>query len=226
MPTVNTKTELGLRFNYLFSLLTAHGVEGQNEIFSQLQILLDLIVFWENTHNIMSKKLSQELIVDSIIDSVEGASILSSVFDNYGEKNIEIIDAGSGGGFPGIPLSIMFQDIKFLLVDSDRKKCSFLRFIKSKINIKNIEVINSRLEKVSPAGIVVTRAAFPPQRSKLLAQAVKKGGFLAIWSTPEASGDFEHCLITQAGLKIYARKDYELGRERKKRCVLVFENPH
>ncbi|MDH3004448.1 MAG: class I SAM-dependent methyltransferase [Candidatus Shikimatogenerans sp. JK-2022] len=62
--------------------------------------------------------------------------------------NSEIMDAGTGGGFPGIPLSIIFKNTKFYLIDSIKKKIFILNKIIKKLNIKNVILINNRIEKV------------------------------------------------------------------------------
>ncbi|WGH28060.1 MAG: 16S rRNA (guanine(527)-N(7))-methyltransferase RsmG [Candidatus Shikimatogenerans bostrichidophilus] len=61
----------------------------------------------------------------------------------------EIMDAGTGGGFPGIPLAIIFNKTKFYLVDSKKKKIFFLKKIIKKLNLKNIILINNRIEKIN-----------------------------------------------------------------------------
>ncbi|MDH3004474.1 MAG: 16S rRNA (guanine(527)-N(7))-methyltransferase RsmG [Candidatus Shikimatogenerans sp. JK-2022] len=60
----------------------------------------------------------------------------------------EIMDAGTGGGFPGIPLSIIFKNTKFFLIDSKLKKILILKKIIKKLKIKNIILINNRLENI------------------------------------------------------------------------------
>lgn len=222
VQTEHSKKALDARLDCLFSMLSRDCPESSPEIFSHLLQLLECIVFWESTHNIISKKMSQDLIVDSIIDSVEGGFFLNDFVFKSSDFDGQILDAGSGGGFPGVPLALIYKDIKFILVDSDRKKCSFLRYVKSKLNIKNIEVLNKKLENLSPAMVVVTRAAFPPERSNILAKAVKQGGILAIWSTPEACEVFKQGLGRE-GVKMCRKRDYELGQDLKKRSVLLFK---
>ncbi|WGH24752.1 MAG: 16S rRNA (guanine(527)-N(7))-methyltransferase RsmG [Candidatus Shikimatogenerans bostrichidophilus] len=62
--------------------------------------------------------------------------------------NSEIMDAGTGGGFPGIPLSIIFKNTKFYLVDSINKKILILKKIIKILNINNVYIINNRIENI------------------------------------------------------------------------------
>ncbi|WGH27060.1 MAG: 16S rRNA (guanine(527)-N(7))-methyltransferase RsmG [Candidatus Shikimatogenerans bostrichidophilus] len=63
--------------------------------------------------------------------------------------NTEIMDAGTGGGFPGIPLSIIFNKTIFYLIDSKYKKIFFLKKIIKKLKLKNIKLINNRIENIN-----------------------------------------------------------------------------
>ena len=95
------------------------------------------LIAWNKTHNLISKK--QALNIEShIADSL----IISS------SLNKNIVDLGSGGGFPGIPLAITNPDKEFYLVESNSKKSSFLLSTTSRPGLDNTSVINQRIEKV------------------------------------------------------------------------------
>ena len=61
------------------------------------------------------------------------------------DKNT-ILDIGSGAGFPGIPLSILYSDKKITLIEANTKKCNFLNIVKDKLNLNNLEIMNTRAE--------------------------------------------------------------------------------
>ena len=65
------------------------------------------------------------------------------------EKNIRIIDLGTGGGFPGIPLSIIFDKNEFILVDSIKKNIKALNTIVNSLSLNNVQLINMRMENIS-----------------------------------------------------------------------------
>ena len=95
------------------------------------------LVAWNKTHNLISKNQVQK-IDDHIADSL----IISPLFKKT------IIDLGSGGGLPGIPLAITNPKKEFYLIESNTKKSSFLLHTTSRLGLDNISVINQRIEKV------------------------------------------------------------------------------
>ena len=68
--------------------------------------------------------------------------------------NDRIIDIGSGAGFPGIPLKIIYPNLNIMLVESQRKRCSFLNAVINQLKFNKIIVINERAEKISQTFIV------------------------------------------------------------------------
>ena len=105
----------------------------------QLERYKEHLLKWNKTHNLVSK--SQALNLDEHIeDSL-------SVSDFLGE---EILDLGSGGGFPGIPLAIVNPEKKIYLVESNTKKSSFLLNVSNQLDLQNVKVYNKRMEELSP----------------------------------------------------------------------------
>ena len=95
------------------------------------------LIAWNKTHNLISKKQANN-IESHIADSL----IISS------SLNKNIVDLGSGGGFPGIPLAITNPDKEFYLIESNIKKSSFLLSTTSRLGLDNTNIINQRIEKV------------------------------------------------------------------------------
>ena len=113
----------------------------------------ELIRSWNKTHNLVSRSQAQNLdhhIEDSL-----------SVFDGVGQV---VVDLGSGGGLPGIPIAIKGPDKQVVLVESSSKKASFLLNASNKLGLKNVEVIHARIEDIDPATL--------PKNYEIIARAV------------------------------------------------------
>lgn len=98
------------------------------------------LISWNKTHNLISKNQAKN-IKEHVDDSLLVGPHLSN----------DIVDLGSGGGLPGIPLAIAYPEKNIYLVESNTKKSSFLLNATSRLNLENTTVINKRLEDVDPA---------------------------------------------------------------------------
>jgi 16S rRNA (guanine527-N7)-methyltransferase len=108
---------------------------------------------WNKKINLISRNDVEHLYERHILHSLSIAKIISF------KKNTIVLDAGTGGGFPGVPLAIMFPEVQFILVDSIRKKINTVQEICNAVGLKNVETINERVEKVDTrCHFVVTRA--------------------------------------------------------------------
>lgn len=142
MPESNNIQLLLKYFSSLTSEQQQLFVEFANELKS-----------WNEKINLISRKDIEYLAERHILHSLSIAKIISF------KKNTVVIDAGTGGGFPGVPLAIMFPDVKFVLVDSVRKKINAVQEICNAIGLKNVQTINSRVEDADvKCDFVVTRA--------------------------------------------------------------------
>lgn len=186
-------------------------------------VYVEMIIEWEKCHDIVSKKFSKKDVWENILDSVFLSFLMDAIFFADAKNEDVIIDAGAGGGFPGVPLAIVFRERRFVLVDSDRKKCSFLRSVKARLQLDNITIINKNITTLELAPMLITRAAFPPGRARVLAEAVKKQGKIAIWATPATAAEFIAAL-KKTGCLLSHQENYELPSG-KQRCLLFFLAP-
>ncbi len=101
------------------------------------------------------------------------------------------LDAGSGAGYPGIPLAVALPGCRFVLLDATAKKCAFLSHVCRRIGLANVEVVRGRVAKGPALSIgrfeqVVSRATFPPPEAlRLLAPYLVPGGRLLVMTGPE-----------------------------------------
>lgn len=109
---------------------------------SQFEKLGLLYEEWNSKINVISRKDISELYIRHILHSLAIAK-----FINF-KDNSTIIDIGTGGGFPGIPLAIMFPNVHFTLVDSIRKKITVVEAVKDSLELKNVTALTSRAENI------------------------------------------------------------------------------
>ena len=124
-----------------------------NHQLSQLQSLETLYKFWNNKINVISRKDIDHLKIRHILHSLSIAKIIEF------KTGSNILDVGTGGGFPGIPLAIMFPDVGFYLSDSIGKKIKVVNSIVSELNLKNVRAEKIRSEKIDKKfDFIVSRA--------------------------------------------------------------------
>jgi len=124
----------------------------------QFAMLPDLYADWNEKINVISRKDLSNLTEKHILHSLAIAKVIQF------NAETKILDVGTGGGFPGIPLAIMFPDCEFHLVDSIAKKIKVVSEISNAIGLTNVNVEQTRAEALKGKyDFVVSRAvtAFP-----------------------------------------------------------------
>ncbi|MFT4014535.1 MAG: 16S rRNA (guanine(527)-N(7))-methyltransferase RsmG [Paracoccus sp. (in: a-proteobacteria)] len=111
---------------------------------------------WNPAINLVAPSTLQDLEIRHIEDSLGLSEIASKAQGPW-------LDIGSGGGLPGIVLGIMRQDLPITLMESDKRKCSFLRTAIRELALSNIQVLNARIEEATPQNVanVSARALAP-----------------------------------------------------------------
>ncbi len=107
----------------------------------QKKLLLNYVVLlnkWNKAYNLTAIRDIEEMVRRHLLDSLAVAKYING--ENY-------IDVGTGPGLPGIPLAIIFPEKHFTLLDSNSKKTRFLFQAKTELNLSNIDVVHSRVEK-------------------------------------------------------------------------------
>jgi 16S rRNA (guanine527-N7)-methyltransferase len=123
---------------------------------SQLAALYDLYTDWNTKINLISRKDIENLYEKHILHSLGIAKVIRFT------DNSAIMDVGTGGGFPGIPMAILFPNVWFLLLDGIGKKIKVAEDIAAQIGLKNVECRHARVEDEKRAfDFVVSRAVMP-----------------------------------------------------------------
>ncbi|EFK59299.1 16S rRNA (guanine(527)-N(7))-methyltransferase RsmG [Sphingobacterium spiritivorum] len=125
--------------------------ETQKNQFAQLA---ELYPFWNNQINVISRKDIESLYLHHVLHSLGIAKFMTEF-----APGTHILDVGTGGGFPGIPLAILFPEVKFHLVDSIGKKIKVVREVATALGLTNVEADHMRAEQLDyKYDFVVSRA--------------------------------------------------------------------
>ncbi len=140
----------------------------QQKLFSMLPALYEE---WNNKINVVSRKDIDQLMERHVLHSLAIAKFFEF------NPGIEVLDVGTGGGFPGIPLAIMFPEVQFTLVDSIGKKITVVKEVAASLELKNVTAYQARAEQViGKFDFVVSRAVAPfPEVYGWIRTKIKKG---------------------------------------------------
>ena len=119
----------------------------------QFSALTDLYSFWNAQINVVSRKDMSDFLERHVLHSLGIAKVMSF------QAGSKVLDVGTGGGFPGIPLAILFPDVDFFLVDSIGKKMKVVRAVAQELDLKNIRTAHDRAENINEKfDFVISRA--------------------------------------------------------------------
>lgn len=122
----------------------------------QFSALFDLYVDWNSKINVISRKDIENLYTHHVLHSLGIAKVVSFT------DGSKILDVGTGGGFPGIPLAILFPNCEFVLIDSIGKKTKVATEVANTIGLKNVSCKHIRgQEEKGMFDFVVSRAVMP-----------------------------------------------------------------
>lgn len=123
-----------------YEKLNDHGVILTNKMIKQLEKYYNFLISENEKYNLTAITEKKEVYFKHFYDSI----MIGSYIDVLGKK---ILDVGSGAGFPGIPLKIVYPDFKLVIVDSLGKRINFLTKLLEILDLKDVSLVNMRIEE-------------------------------------------------------------------------------
>lgn len=161
----------------------------------QLVAYVKLLAKWNKVYNLTSIRDNDEMVTRHLLDSLAIVPYLTGQ---------TLLDVGSGGGLPGIPIAISKPELAVTLLDSNSKKTRFLQQAKAELDLTNVTVIHGRTEQLQlPPFSIVTARAFSTLESLVElagSHCAEKGKMLLMKGVyPEKELDFD---IAQYGFQL------------------------
>ena len=200
--------------------LEALKIEYDETTLNRFNLYYELLIDYNKKVNLTAITEKSDVAVKHFLDSVSLLSVCDA------EKNAEIIDVGTGAGFPGLPLKIVRGDINLTLVDSLNKRVEFLKLCVNELGLENVECIHSRAEELAHKkeyremyDFAVSRAvANMATLSEYCIPFVKVGGKFAALKGPSANEELanaKNAIATLGGanscVKAVNIADYDLS---------------
>ncbi len=206
----------------MFEILKEKNLIKNENQEKKLSEFLSLLKEWNNKFNLTSIKDDKDIEIKHFEDSIVG--------EKFFPLNSSVVEIGSGGGFPSIPLMIVREDLKFTLVESVGKKCEFLKYVVEKLSL-NAVVLNKRAEDLGKDNlyresfdIVTARAVANMQTlSEYCLPLVKKGGIFVAYKSVNDELKNSSNALTILGGKLKEEYNYSLSNEMGERVIYVIE---
>lgn len=165
--------------------------------------------------NLISKNDEKYLWEKHIYDSLA----ISLFFEKYSPTASTLLDIGTGGGFPSIPIALKYPDIKVVAVDSIAKKIRAIDSIKAKLNIKNLEPICSRVENLDGKFDVITSRAVSSLKTicEYALPKLNSNGFFVAYKSKKYKEEIEEAssVLKKYKFEIIDVIEYDLPLEEK-----------
>lgn len=190
------------------------GVEVSDEQVRCMAVHAGELLTWNRISNLTAITDPMQVAVKHVVDSLAPVAMIP--------PRASVLDAGAGGGFPGLPIKIVRPDLTITLVDSVRKKISFLNYVIGKLHLSGIRGVHGRLEDLAahPAyrgrfDMVVCRAfSSLADFARLTLPFLCAGGSLLALKGPQAEHDHEIDEIDPSGALILAGTRFRIRIQR------------
>jgi len=160
--------------------LAAFGLELDDPKKSRLARFLSELDRWRRTVN-LTGRLSAEELVSHTVESAFGANLLPLL--------ASVVDIGTGGGFPGVPLAVCRPDLRWIWLEPREKRAAFLRHVARTIPAENAEVVSGRAEELPVEGFDSATSRGLKLDGAMVAGLLRPGGSLFLWTTKEGAAE-------------------------------------
>ena len=210
-----------------FQLLETLGVSFNVETKEKFLKYIEAFKTYNSHTNLISKNDEEFLFEKHIFDSLA----LNLFIQKYSEPN-KLMDIGTGGGFPSVPLAILYKNMAISAVDSTTKKINFIKKIKDYLKLENLNPIVSRIENLSSQmqasfDVVTTRALGAlPLVLEYAVPYLKVGGYFVAYKSLDSENELQQAQNAMKVLKVELVDiiDYKLPlKENFVRRLLVFK---
>lgn len=201
---------------------------GINLSKSQVKMFFDymnLLIEWNKKINLTAITEEKEIILKHFVDSL--------TISKYVTVGTNLVDVGTGAGFPGIPLAIVRDDLQILLLDSLQKRINFLDIVIKELGLKNVHTIHSRVEEFGKNSkyresfdIATSRAvANLSTLSEYLLPLVKEGGMVVCMKGSTVEEELENAkkAIDVLGGKLSDKIEFSLPKSDIKRNIVIID---
>ncbi len=193
-----------------------------DKIIDKLEKYIKLLIIWNEKFNLTTIIEEKDIFLKHFYDSL----CLAKAVDLNDKK---ICDFGTGAGFPGMVIAIVFNNSNITLIESNSKKVMFLNEVKKELKLKNVEIVNDRTENYARMNreiydIVTCRAVSALSIILELSVAILKvnGLFVPLKANVEEELLKSKEIINRLNYKLEEKKEYSLPYENAKRTILVF----
>lgn len=170
------------------------GIELSNQQLIQFNVYKNELLKWNAKTNLISENSSSKIITRHFLDSLLALQFIQ-------KPTARIVDTGCGAGFPGLPLKIALPTLELYLLETNRKKVSFLKHIVRLLNLSTVIVLHERVENIMKTDkwkekfdILISRAAF--KLAELLPQGeyfLARGGKFIALKGPNVDAEITLC---------------------------------
>jgi 16S rRNA (guanine527-N7)-methyltransferase len=192
-------------------------IEQINSVF----IYLAELKKWNQKINLTAIRDEEDIIIKHVLDS------LSYIHGFTPAPGLRLLDMGTGAGFPALPIKIAYPGLSITMVDSIKKKASFLRHIIRTLKLTETEVLDTRAEELPGSLLstfdVVTARAFADMKSAIATgmPLLRPDGLMVLSRGPEETINEQD--LVRAGISLESRTDLTLPYSNYKRTIWVFK---